>query len=108
MSNEAEIKDLFTVYYMNHSKVYEMRMLLNNKIWKEATSEEDKAASGNAELHVKGEGKVPLFSKFSGDVDANLGHEKRTKLIDTLEYINTKSRMLAEIKGYWVARRDVV
>lgn len=100
MSNEAEIKDLFTVYYMNHSKVYEMRMLLNNKIWKEATSEEDKAASGNAELHVKGEGKVPLFSKFSGDVDANLGHEKRTKLIDTLEYINTKSRMLAEIKGY--------
>lgn len=100
MSNEAEIKDLFTVYYMNHSKVYEMRMLLNNKIWKEATSEEDKAASGNAELHVKGEGKVPLFSKISGDVDANLGHEKRTKLIDTLEYINTKSRMLAEIKGY--------
>lgn len=100
MSNEAEIKDLFTVYYMNHSKVYEMRMLLNNKIFKEGTSEKEKAASGKAELHAEGEGKVPLFSKVSGDVDANLGHEKRTKLIDTLEYINTKSRMLAEIKGY--------
>lgn len=99
MTNEAEVTDLFTVYYMNHSKVYEMRMLLNNKIWKEGTSEEEKAASGNAELHAAGEGKIPLFSKFSGEANANLGHEKRTKLIDTLEYINTKSRMLAEIKG---------
>lgn len=108
MSNEAEIKDLFTVYYMNHSKVYEMRMLLNNKIFKEGTSEEEKATSGKAELHAEGEGKIPLFSKFSGEANAELGHEKRTKLIDTLEYISTKSRMLAEIKGYWVARRDVV
>lgn len=98
MSNEAEIKDLFTVYYMNHTKVYEMRMLLNNKIWKEGTSENERSTSGNAELHAKGEGKVPLFSKITGDVNANLGHERRTKLIDTLEYINTKSRMLAEIK----------
>lgn len=100
MSNEAEIKDLFTVYYMNHSKVYEMRMLLNNKIFKEGTSEEEKATSGKAELHAEGEGKIPLFSKFSGEANAELGHEKRTKLIDTLEYISTKSRMLAEIKGY--------
>lgn len=98
MSNEAEVTDLFTVYYMNHSKVYEMRMLLNNKIYKEGASEEEKATSGNAKLHAEGETKVPLFPKFSGKADANLGHEKRTKLIDTLEYINTKSRMLAEIK----------
>lgn len=66
MSNEAEIKDLFTVYYMNHSKVYEMRMLLNNKIWKEATSEEDKAASGNAELHVKEKERSRSFRSFLG------------------------------------------
>lgn len=98
MPNQAEATDLFTVYYMNHSKVYEMRMLLNNMIWKEGTSEEDKTTSANAEIHAEGEGKIPLFSKFSGKADANLGHEKRTKLIDTLEYINTKSRMLAEIK----------
>lgn len=99
MTNETEATDLFTAYYMNHSKVYEMRMLLNNTIWKERSNEKEKATSGNAEIHAKGEGKVPLFSKLSGDADANLGHEKRTKLIDTLEYINTKSRMLAEIKG---------
>ena len=98
ISNEAEVSDLFTVYYMNHTKVYEMRMLLNNKIWKEGTSENEKNTSGNAGLHAEGEGKVPLFSKITGNVDANLGHERRTKLIDTLEYINTKSRMLAEIK----------
>lgn len=32
MSNEAEVSDLFTVYYMNHTKVYEMRMLLNKRL----------------------------------------------------------------------------
>ncbi len=32
MTNETEATDLFTAYYMNHSKVYEMRMLLNNTI----------------------------------------------------------------------------
>ncbi len=99
MSNENDATDLFTAYYMNHSKVYEMRMLLNNMIWKERSNEKEKATSGNAEIRAKGEGKVPLFSKLSGDAGANLGHEKRTKLIDTLEYINTKSRMLADIKG---------
>lgn len=98
MSSKSKTPDLFTVYYMNHPKVYEMRMLLNNTIWKESSSEKEKTISGNAEIHAKGEGKIPLFSKLSGDANANLGHEKRTKLIDTLEYINTKSRMLAEIK----------
>ena len=42
--------------------------------------------------------KYHSFSNFSGEANAELGHEKRTKLIDTLEYISTKSRMLAEIK----------
>lgn len=73
MSNEAEVSDLFTVYYMNHTKVYEMRMLLNNKIWKEGTSENEKNTSGNAGLHAEGEGKVPLFSKITGNVDATWG-----------------------------------
>lgn len=98
MSKKAEATDLFTVYYMNHSKVYEMRMLLDNTLWKDGSNEEDKATSGNAELHAKGETKVPIFPKFTAQANGNLGHEKRTKMIDTFEYINTVSRMLADIK----------
>lgn len=32
MSIKTKTPDLFTVYYMNHSKVYEMRMLLDNTL----------------------------------------------------------------------------
>ena len=99
MSKKAEATDLFTVYYMNHSKVYEMRMLLDNTLWKDGSNEEDKATAGNADVHAKGETKVPLFPKFAVEGDGNFGHEKRTKMIDTFEYINTVSRMLADIKG---------
>lgn len=98
MSNKTKATDLFTVYYMNHSKVYEMRMLLDNTLWKDSSNEEDKATSGNAEIHAKGETKVPIFPKFTAQANGNLGHEKRTKMIDTFEYINTVSRMLADIK----------
>ncbi|WP_195534611.1 hypothetical protein [Collinsella aerofaciens] len=83
---------------MNHSKVYEMRMLLDNTLWKDSSNEKDKATSGNAEIHAKGETKVPIFPKFTAQANGNLGHEKRTKMIDTFEYINTVSRMLADIK----------
>lgn len=99
MSNKSKVPDLFTVYYMNHSKVYEMRMLLDNTLWKDGSNEEDKATAGNADVHAKGETKVPLFPKFAVEGDGNFGHEKRTKMIDTFEYINTVSRMLADIKG---------
>lgn len=98
MSNKTKAPDLFTVYYMNHSKVYEMRMLLDNTLWKNGSNEEGKATSGNAEIHAKGETKVPIFPKFTAEGGGDLGHEKRTKMIDTFEYINTTSRMLADIK----------
>ena len=98
MSNKTKAPDLFTVYYMNHSKVYEMRMLLDNTLWKDGSNEEDKATSGNAEINAKGETKVPIFTKFTLEGGGDLGHEKRTKMIDTFEYINTMSRMLADIK----------
>lgn len=99
MPNKTKAPDLFTVYYMNHSKVYEMRMLLDNTLWKDGSNEEDKATAGNADVHAKGETKVPLFPKFAVEGDGKFGHEKRTKMIDTFEYINTVSRMLADIKG---------
>lgn len=98
MSNKTKAPDLFTVYYINHSKVYEMRMLLDNTLWKDGSNEEDKATAGNADVHAKGETKVPLFPKFAVEGDGNFGHEKRTKMVDTFEYINTVSRMLADIK----------
>ena len=98
MSNKTKAPDLFTVYYMNHSKVYEMRMLLDNSLWKDGSNEENKATSGNAEINAKGETKVPIFTKFTVEGGGDLGHEKRTKMIDTFEYINTMSRMLADIK----------
>lgn len=98
MSDETKTPDLFTVYYMNHSKVYEMRMLLDNTLWKDGSNEEDKATSGKAEIRAKGENTVPFFPKFTVEGGGDLGHEKRTKMIDTFEYINTMSRMLADIK----------
>ena len=93
MSNEAEIKDLFTVYYMNHSKVYEMRMLLNNKIWKEATSEEDKALLiGNGlKLRLLDENASPYtFNKYAEYADFTS---------DMLVYEKTYTAELSSIAG---------
>lgn len=88
---------LFTVYYMNQEKVFEMRMLLDNVVKSNGTNEQTTSNDISGKLTAEAEGKIPLLSKLKGDLEASINHEKQSKIVDTLEYINTKSRMLSDL-----------
>ena len=61
MSNKTKATDLFTVYYMNHSKVYEMRMLLDNTLWKDGSNEEEKPHLATLESVQKEKARLHSF-----------------------------------------------
>ena len=88
---------LFTVYYMNQEKVYEMRMLLDNRVQTGQTSESTDATANEASLDVEAGVKLPFLNGLKGELNGKHGHEKQAKMVDTLEFINTKSRMLSTI-----------
>lgn len=94
---KPETPRLFTVYYMNQEKVYEMRMLLDNRIQTGQTNESTDATANEAELGVEAGVKLPFLNGLKGELNGKRAHEKQAKMVDTLEFINTKSRMLSTI-----------
>lgn len=91
------IPTLFTVYYMNRQKVFETRMLLDNKLKTTGSKESQSGSSADASLSAETEFNPPLLAKLKAKLEGNLSHEKQEKVVDTLEYVNTNSRMLFDI-----------
>ena len=94
---QAQTPELFTVYYMNQDKVFEMRMLLDNRLRTGHTGEQTGSTSSEANISAEAGAKVPFLTELQGNIEGKIGHEKQTKMVDTLEYIHTKSRMLSDI-----------
>ena len=94
---QAQTPELFTVYYMNQDKVFEMRMLLDNRLRRGHTGEQTGSTSSEANINAEAGAKVPFLTELQGNIEGKIGHEKQTKMVDTLEYIHTKSRMLSAI-----------
>lgn len=94
---QAQTPELFTVYYMNQDKVFEMRMLLDNRLRRGHTGEQTGSTSSEANINAEAGAKVPFLTELQGNIEGKIGHEKQTKMVDTLEYIHTKSRMLSDI-----------
>lgn len=94
---QAQTPELFTVYYMNQDKVFEMRMLLDNRLRTGHTGEQTDSTSSEANINAEADAKVPFLTELQGSIEGKIGHEKQTKMVDTLEYIHTKSRMLSDI-----------
>ena len=94
---QAQTPELFTVYYMNQDKVFEMRMLLDNRLRTGHTGEQTGSTSSEANIKAEAGAKVPFLTELQGNIEGKIGHEKQTKMVDTLEYIHTKSRMLSDI-----------
>ena len=94
---QAQTPELFTVYYMNQDKVFEMRMLLDNRLQTGHTGEQTGSTSSEANINAEAGAKVPFLTELQGNIEGKIGHEKQTKMVDTLEYIHTKSRMLSDI-----------
>lgn len=94
---QAQTPELFTVYYMNQDKVFEMRMLLDNRLQTGRTGEKTGTTSSEANINAEADAKVPFLTELQGRIEGKIGHEKQTRMVDTLEYIHTKSRMLSDI-----------
>lgn len=94
---QVQTPELFTVYYMNQDKVFEMRMLLDNRLRTGHTGEKTGTTSSEANINAEADAKVPFLTELQGCIEGKIGHEKQTRMVDTLEYIHTKSRMLSDI-----------
>lgn len=94
---QVQTPELFTVYYMNQDKVFEMRMLLDNRLQTGRTGEKTGTTSSEANINAEADAKIPFLTELQGHIEGKIGHEKQTRMVDTLEYIHTKSRMLSDI-----------
>lgn len=94
---QVQTPELFTVYYMNQDKVFEMRMLLDNRLRTGHTGEKTGTTSSEANINAEADARVPFLTELQGRIEGKIGHEKQTRMVDTLEYIHTKSRMLSDI-----------
>lgn len=88
---------LFTVYYMNQQKVFETRMLLDNRLKTGGSEEHGDITSNEASTSFDAEFNPPFLAKLKARLDGSIRHEKQDKVVDTLDYVNTTSRMLFDI-----------
>lgn len=91
------IPTLFTVYYMNQQKVFETRMLLDNKLQTSGSKESQSGSIADASLGAEAELTPPFLAKLRAKLEGSFSHEKQEKVVDTLEYVHTNSRMLFDI-----------
>ena len=61
---ENKIPGLFTVYYMNQQKVFETRMLLDNKLKTTSSEENQNGMTKSASLDAEAELNPPFLTKL--------------------------------------------
>lgn len=88
---------LFTVYYMNQEKVFETRMLLDNGLKIAGSEEKQVGTTKGASIDMETELYPPILANLKARLGGDYKAEKQQKIVDTLEYVNTTSRMLADI-----------
>jgi len=96
---------LFNIYYMNFSKVYEIKMIISNVIkisqeeLVERASSKEKGGTVSGEIEGKLGVKFLNFGSLRGTVDGNISktNSQTSKLIETFEVKATKSVILSEV-----------
>lgn len=91
------MKRLFNVYYVNYAKVYEIKMMLNNRVAVGQSIEKGK--EGEAGINIEASSALDFLKLFKGE--AQIGAEAKggisSKIIETLEVKTTKSIILNEV-----------
>lgn len=103
MSTEGH-PDFFTVYYMNEEKIFEATMLLDNELATGSSRESGSSFDGDGRIGVEGGVNIPMLPKLGINAQGNFHGEKQKKVVDTLVYVNTKSRMLSRLIEHCVTR----
>lgn len=88
---------LFNVYYLNFSKVYEIKMMLSNVIKTDESVETDQGDTLNADLQAKmGTKFLKLFNAEVG-ADVKSGSTDSQKVLENFKVTMTKSLILSEV-----------
>lgn len=91
------MKRLFNLYYVNYAKVYEIKMMLNNRVAVGQSIEKGK--EGEAGINIEASSALDFLKLFKGE--AQIGAEAKggisSKVIETLEVKTTKSIILNEV-----------
>ena len=88
---------LFNIYYLNFSKVYEIKMMLSNIISTDISVETEQAKTAESEIKSKiGAG---ILNLFNSDVDAgkSTGSTDSQKVLESFKVSVTKSLILNEV-----------
>ena len=72
---ENKIPGLFTVYYMNQQKVFETRMLLDNKLKTTSSKENQNGTTKRASLNAEAELNPPFLTKLRAKLEGSVRHE---------------------------------
>lgn len=90
---------LFNVYYLNFSKVYEIKMMLSNVIKIDESVETGQGDTLNAELQAKmGTRFLKIFNADVGS-DIRSGSTDSQKVLENFKVTMTKSLILSEVMG---------
>lgn len=91
------MKRLFNLYYVNYAKVYEIKMMLNNRV--AVAQSIEKGKEGEAGINIEASSALDFLKLFKGE--AQIGSEAKgsisSKVIETLEVKTTKSIILNEV-----------
>lgn len=100
--DENEKEDMnFNIYYLNFSKVYEIKMMIDNVI--KSSIQRERSDEDEVSKKIGSTSSARLGNKFSLQVGSEISSEitdrtmTSSKLIESLEVINTKSTLLREI-----------
>ena len=87
---ENKIPGLFTVYYMNQQKVFETRMLLDNKLKTTSSKENQNGTTKRASLNAEAELNPPFLTKLRAKLEGSVRHEKQEKIVEQSILIQMK------------------
>lgn len=88
---------LFNVYYLNFSKVYEIKMMLSNVIKTDETIEKAQDDKLNAELQAKAGTKFLNLFNVGVESNVNSGLSDSQKVLENFKVTMTKSLILNEV-----------
>lgn len=99
--NQQDEKKIFSLYYINTDKVYEIAMLLNNKIITGGTSENELESSIEKQTSIGISANLSYLETVKGELGASkntqVHNSIKNKVLENFDVKTTKSNMLASI-----------
>ena len=100
-NNQQNEKKIFSLYYINTEKVYEIAMLLNNKIITGGTNENELDSSMDKQTNIGINSNLSYLEFVKGNIslseNTQMHNSVKNKVLENFDVKTTKSNLLASI-----------